>query len=55
MNYRIHTDAIKDVLISSVSKELEGVIYASEAELLNVALFGTTAKEWKLNHADILR
>ena len=49
VNYRIHTDSIKDNLIpfSTISKEQEGVIYASEAELLNLALFGITSKEWR--------
>lgn len=49
VNYRIHTDSIKDNLIpfSTISKEQEGMIYASEAELLNLALFGITSKEWR--------
>jgi len=47
-NYRIHTDAIKTYLIPpQISKAQEGYIYASEADVLNVALFGKTAKEWK--------
>lgn len=48
INYRIHTDAIKDNLIPSlVSKQQQASTYASEADLLNVALFGKTAREWK--------
>ena len=48
INYKIHTDAIKDNLIPHlVSKQQQSLTYASEADLLNVALFGTTAKEWK--------
>lgn len=47
-NYRIHTDAIKQTLIpESVSKQHQILTYANEADLLNVALFGMTAKEWK--------
>ena len=47
-NYRIHTDAIKQVLIpENVSKHHQTITYANEADLLNVALFGMTAKEWK--------
>src|SRR5262249_20570461 len=48
VNYRIQTDAIKDILIpsSNLSSDQEGVIYANEAELLNLAVFGTTSKEW---------
>jgi hypothetical protein len=48
INYKIHTDAIKENLIpKKISKEQEKIIYASEADVLNVALFGITAKEWK--------
>ena len=48
INYRIHTDAIKDTLIpSAVTKDQVATIYASEADMLNVALFGTTAKQWR--------
>ena len=48
INYRIHTDAIKDEIIPKiVSKEQIMFIYANEADLLNVALFGKTAKEWR--------
>lgn len=47
-NYRIHTDAIKQTLIpENVSKQHQAITYANEADLLNVALFGMTAKEWK--------
>lgn len=48
INYRIQTDAIKENLIPrEVSQQQSAVIYASEADLLNVALFGMTAKEWR--------
>ncbi len=48
VNYRIHTDAIKENLIpNTLTKEQINAIYANEADLLNVALFGMTAKEWK--------
>ncbi len=48
INYQIHTDEVKENLIpKKVSKEQEKMIYASEADLLNVALFGMTAKEWE--------
>lgn len=51
--YRVHTDAIKTYLIpEKISKSKEGYIYASEADLLNVALFGQTAKEWKSKNAN---
>ncbi len=48
INYRIHTDAIKENLIpKQVTNQQMSVTYASEADVLNVALFGTTAKEWR--------
>ena len=51
INYRIHTDAVKDTLIPpQVTKQQSGAIYASEADLLNVALFGKTAAEWRKEH-----
>ena len=48
MNYRIHTDAVKENLIPpELTPEQIAYTYASEADLLNVALFGMTAKEWR--------
>ena len=48
LNYRIHTDAIKNNLIlPELTNEQKMFAYASEADLLNVALFGMTAKEWR--------
>ena len=48
VNYKIHTDAIKERLIPPRLKPaLTGIIYASEADLLNVALFGITAAQWR--------
>ena len=48
INYRIHTDAIMKNLIPSVVSPIQkSIIYASEADVLNVALFGMTAKEWR--------
>jgi hypothetical protein len=48
INYRIHTDAIRESLIPPlVSKARASTIYANEADVLNVALFGQTAKEWR--------
>ncbi|MFA7123004.1 MAG: KilA-N domain-containing protein [Candidatus Delongbacteria bacterium] len=53
INYRIHTDAIKDNLIPpEVSKYQVQFIYANEADVLNVALFGKTAKEWRESNPD---
>jgi len=48
VNYRIHTDAIKENLIpQSLTKEKINYVYADEADMLNVALFGKTAKQWR--------
>ena len=48
INYQIHTDAIKENLIpAALTKEQASMIYASEADLLNVALFGINAQYWK--------
>ena len=48
INYKIHTDAIKENLIpKEISKTQVSFVYASEADILNVAIFGKTAKEWK--------
>jgi len=48
LNYRIHTDAIKGILITNdLTARQIGMTYANEADVLNVALFGKTAKEWR--------
>lgn len=53
VNYHIHTDAIKENLIpKAITKQQAGFVYANEADLLNVALFGITAKEWRDNNSD---
>jgi hypothetical protein len=53
INYRIHTDAIKETLMPpSITKAQASAVYASEADLLNVALFGQTAKQWRDAHPD---
>ena len=53
INYRIHTDAIKETLIPpAVTKAQANLVYANEADLLNVALFGQTAKQWRDTHPD---
>ena len=51
INYRIHTDAIKEQIIPpEVTKAQADAIYANEADLLNVALFGQTAAQWRTGH-----
>lgn len=54
VNYRIHTDAIKENLIpKAITKQQANFVYANEADLLNVALFGMTAKEWKEQNPNV--
>ena len=53
INYRIHTDAIKQNLIpQNLSKQQTGFVYASEADVLNMALFGKTAAQWREANPD---
>lgn len=53
INYKIHTDAIKENLLPKlVSKNQINFVYANEADMLNVALFGVTAKQWKETNPD---
>ncbi len=53
-NYQIHTDAVKDCIIPTTNydKNNEWLVYAEEADLLNVALFNCTAKDWKDANSD---
>ena len=51
LNYKIHTDAIKEnLIIPELTPQQKSFVYADEADLLNVALFGKTAKEWRLQN-----
>ncbi len=53
INYRIHTDAIRENLIPvTLGKQQIGHVYASEADVLNMALFGKTAKQWREENTD---
>lgn len=53
INYHIHTDAIKQNLIPpELTPQQISFVYANEADVLNVALFGMTAKEWRESHSD---
>lgn len=55
VNYLIHTDSIKKNIIPNLSDKQKNFIYAEEADVLNVALFGMTAKEWRENHTDLAK
>lgn len=52
-NYKIHTDSIKENIVPILSEQQKNFIYASEADVINVALFGMTAKEWRENNPDL--
>ena len=54
INYRIHTDAIKNNLIpTELTARQKSIVYADEADVLNVALFGKTAKQWREENPDL--
>ena len=54
VNYLIHTDAIKENLIpQEITKQQASFVYSTEADLLNVSLFGITAKEWRENNPNL--
>lgn len=46
-NHRIHTDSIKENIVPKITDKQKQYVYASEADVINVALFGMTAKEWR--------
>ena len=54
INYHIHTDAIKQNLIpAALTKQQISIVYANEADVLNMALFGFTTKDWRDAHPDL--
>ena len=53
INYRIHTDAIKEYLLEDLTNEQLSYKYASEADMLNVALFNKRAKQWRAENSDL--
>lgn len=55
VNYLIHTDSIKKNIIPQLTDEQKNFIYAEEADVLNVALFGMTAKEWRINNPTLAK
>ncbi len=52
-NYHIHTDSIKENIIPKLTEKQKQYVYAEEADVLNVALFGMTAKEWRNKNPNI--
>ena len=54
INYRIHTDAIKTHLLpAEITREQASYVYADEADVLNVAMFGKTARQWREENSDL--
>ena len=54
-NYVVHTDAIKNYIVPILTEKQKKFVYSSEADVLNVALFGQTAKEWKKNNSELAK
>ena len=52
-NYRIHTDSIKENIVPKLTEKQKQFVYANEADVINVAIFGMTAKEWREANPDL--
>lgn len=52
VNYKLHTDAIQNNLLTGIPKDKQRWVYISEADMLNIIVFGQTAKEWKENNKE---
>ena len=52
-NYRIHTDSIKEYIVPKLTDKQKNYVYANEADMINVALFGKTAKEWREENPEL--
>ena len=55
VNYIVQTDAIKEYIVPTLTEEQKKTVYAEEADVLNVALFGTTAKEWRESNPELAK
>ena len=55
LNYVVHTDAVKTYIVPTVTEEQKKFVYAEEADVLNVALFGMTAKEWRESNPELAK
>ncbi len=53
VNYLVHTDAIKNTIVPVLTEKQKRFVYAEEADVLNVALFGMTAKEWRTENKEL--
>lgn len=52
-NYKIHTDSIKENIVPTLTEHQKTFVYANEADVINVALFGMTAKQWRENNPNL--
>ena len=55
LNYVVHTDAVKTYIVPTLTEAQKKFVYAEEADVLNVALFGMTAKEWRDNNPELAK
>ena len=55
LNYVVHTDAVKAHIVPTLTEEQKKFVYAEEADVLNVALFGMTAKEWRESNPELAK
>ena len=55
LNYVVHTDAVKNYIVPKLTDKQKKFVYAEEADVLNVALFGMTAKEWRENNPELAK
>ncbi len=55
VNYVVHTDAVKNYIVPTLTEEQKRFVYAEEADVLNVALFGMTAKEWREDNPELAK
>ncbi len=55
LNYVVHTDAVKTYIVPTLTEAQKKFVYAEEADVLNVALFGMTAKEWRESNPDLAK
>ena len=53
VSYAVHTDAIKSIIVPNLTEKQKKFVYAEEADVLNVALFGMTAKEWRESNPNL--
>ena len=53
INYSVHTNAIENIIIPNLTEKQKRFVYAEEADVLNVALFGMTAKEWRVLNREL--